>query len=831
MAGSNNTVKPQNYKIHLEPDLKNFNFRGVTEIAVEAIGAVREIVLDLKELAVRQCQVKLDDRRLECAFQIDPAKQELKVLPPENVEGELTVEIRYVGEINDKMAGFYRSKYISGGQAKYLAVTQFQESDARRAFPCFDSPAAKATFEVEILVDEGLVAISNAPVKEQIHSGSGKRLVRFKKTPRMSTYLLFFGVGEFEFLEDPGSVTVRAATAPGMKEKARFGLDFGCKALEYCEQYFGITYPLPKLDLIAVPDFAFGAMENWGAITFRENLLLYFPGVTSKAAQERICEVIAHEIVHQWFGNLVTPADWRYLWLNESFATYFGYRVVQHYHPEWEIGHQFLQGQTDAALNRDGLQETFPIELPGAEHVLINVSSAPIIYNKGGSVLRQIEGYIGPKNFRAGLRNYLRRYAYGCAASRDLWESLESASQKPVSRVMQNWVEQAGYPLVEARRDANLLQLKQQRFTYLPNESEQIWMVPIRIELFRSNGDKEEVTKLFEWPSTTISIGADVFAYKINAGQSGFYRVKYCDGSNLKALKTLVASRTLSSEDRWGLQNDLYALLRKRELELDDYLDFLGAYAEEDAYLPLISIAGNLYHAYLILDQDRRAKIAVFGRKFFEKTLAKIGYEPDAEEMQTRSILRDVILVQSAIYGSTAAEAFGQDKFERLMKGKNLPPDIMRSVMQIGALQRGEEAFAWFVKRLRAAESEHERMNILTALGYFQEDRVIRKALAYVLDEVPSRNRFVPLAAMAGNQQAIPILWDWFVEHLEALEQFHPIHFERVMAGFVPVAGVEREDAVRKFFQSYLQEKKIARDVVKLSLERLEINSRMRSGL
>ena len=267
--------------------------------------------------------------------------------------------------------------------------------------------------------------------------------------------VVFFGVGRFESVQDAEDGRVRLLTPPGGTQFSAPGLKWGRQALAFCESYFGIPYPLDKMDLISIPDFAFGAMENWGAVTFRENLLLNYPGVTSKAGQERIFEVIAHEITHQWFGNLVTPSDWRYLWLNESFATYFGFGIVDHYQPEWEIWSQFILTQTDAALRRDGLQETFPIEIPGGEHLVINTSTAPIIYSKGGSVLRQIRGFIGDDAFLKGLRDYLSRHAYACAGSLQFWEAFETVSDQPVSEIMRAWDKKVfvggniGTPLVD----------------------------------------------------------------------------------------------------------------------------------------------------------------------------------------------------------------------------------------------------------------------------------------------------------------------------------------------------------------------------------------------
>ena len=349
MGGLMTPYNPVNYKIHLEPDLVNFTFAGTAEILFEAQQPTAEIVLDLLEIEIGRCRILQNDDSVDCAFSIDPSKEELRIALPEPLSGAIRLAIDYQGLINDAMAGFYRSKYSYQDQTGYMAVTQFEESDARRALPCMDHPARKATFDIAMDIDSHLVAISNGAVKETRMLDTGKMRVTFEQTPKMSTYLVFFGVGEFEFTPDEKDDRVRVATLPGMQEFAHFGADLGRKSLEFCESYYGIAYPLPKMDLIAIPDFAFGAMENWGAITFRENLLLHYPDVTSKSGEERIFEVIAHEIAHQWFGNLVTPSDWKYLWLNESFATFFGFGVVDHYYPQWDTWQQFLYSMTGPA--------------------------------------------------------------------------------------------------------------------------------------------------------------------------------------------------------------------------------------------------------------------------------------------------------------------------------------------------------------------------------------------------------------------------------------------------------------------------------------------------
>lgn len=821
-------VSPISYKIHLEPNLDEFNFSGRVEIQARAEKPVDEIQLDMSELAVWGCKVGLKGDFQDCPFSVDVQKEELRISLPERMVGEIHLRIDYMGHINNQMAGFYRSKYSVEGKEEYIAVTQFEESDARRAFPCFDHPAKKATFEVEIVTDETLEAISNGSIAEEKMLGNGNKLVRFLPTPKMSTYLLFFGVGAFEFIHDSNDTLVRVATIPGMAQYARFGLEFGRRSLRFCEEVFGIEYPLPKLDLIAIPDFAFGAMENWGAITFRENLLLHYPNITSKAGEERICEVIAHEIVHQWFGNLVSPSDWKYLWLNESFATYFGHSVVSHYYPEWEVWYEFLQSQTDLALDRDALHETFPIEIPGGEHVVINASTAPIIYNKGGSILRQIEGYLEEKRFREGLRHYLSTHQYGCAASHHLWDALEAVSEEPVKEIMKSWIEQPGFPIIEVERKNDQLTLTQKRFTYLPNESKQEWLVPLSVRFFYADGASKTIKKLLEGKHATLDVGEDVVAYKVNDGQTGFYRVEYRDKSDLHTLGERILNEALEVEDRWGIQNDLYALVKQGDATIDDYLDFLGHYENEHDFLPIISIAGNLHHAYLVLGDHRRDKVASVGKAFLEEVLSRIGHVPDPKEKHATSNLRDQILWHAVLYGSKDVEGFAMGQFSALLKGDPIHPDIMKSVMQIGAFKDHRSSFEWLDARLQSTDSEHERMNILTALGRFSERQAIEKALQYVLEKVPNRNKFVPIGSMAGNPYAIPSLWGWFESNLQELERLHPVHYERVIAAIVPVCGLGMEKRVHAFFEDYMKQKEMAKDVIKMSLERLEINSRMR---
>jgi aminopeptidase N len=822
------SLRPIHYQLEITPDLGQFRFHGRVTIDFEASEQISTVALDILELAVWQCRVKTEDDWRSCAFHIDPEKESMKIFTDLPLNGSFQLQVDYEGQINNQMAGFYRSGYEKDGQTHYIAVTQFQESSARQAFPCMDHPLYKATFDLTLTVPDHLQAIANTAIAKEERGADGMKQVVFERSPVMSTYLVFFGVGAFEFFQDTIDPRVRVAALPGLGHTTSLGLAFGRKALQFCEEYYGIAYPLSKMDLIAVPDFAFGAMENWGAITFRENLLLYFPETTSAEGVERICEVIAHEIAHQWFGNLVTPADWKYLWLNESFATYFGYGVVAHTHPDWGTWDQFLHTQTASAMVRDGLIATFPIEIPGGEHVVINSSTAPIIYNKGASMLRMIEGYIGKERYRKGVQTYLARHTYGCAESHHLWEAFEEASSVPVTAMVQNWVGQPGYPLITAKRSGHTLKLAQHRFSYLPQAFDQSWMVPMVLTTFKASGQSEVQSVILDEAAMTVDLPPDTAAYKLNAGQTGFYRVHYDDADNLAALGSMVRSGGLSDTDRWGVQNDLYALVRAGRLSLDAYIDFLAAYEKESAYLPLVSIVSNLQHACGVMPEERRRAIGETGKALAEHALSRIGMVPDQEEPHTRAALRNQLLFQAAAWGSTSAADFAVDAFEKMMAGEVIPADIARSVMQVGALKKGAAALKWFKSRFAESPSEHERMNILAGMVAFDRWELVEAALAFALASVPPRNQFIPIAAAGGNPTAAPHLWSWYSAHLPELEAFHPLLYERVITGIVPLGGLGHEADVHVFFDDYLKSHPQFKDAVELALEYMQINTRMK---
>ncbi|MGQ9723297.1 MAG: M1 family metallopeptidase [Candidatus Jordarchaeum sp.] len=823
-------MEPLHYEIRLEPDFKSFTFRGTTVIKIRSEKSVDQIVLNANDLDLQICKVKKGDKCIECKFYCNPKTEEITIYLCEKMSDIIELTIDYVGKINDLMKGFYRSKYEQNGEVKYIAVTQFEEREARRAFPCFDHPVKKATFDIEFIVDEDLMGIANTPIIEEKKLEGGKKLIRFERTPRMSTYLLFFGVGDFEFIEDSSiRPTIRIVTTPGKTRYGNFGLQMARKSLKYGEEYTGIEFPIAKCDYIAVPDFAFGAMENWGAITFRENALLVYPGVTSKTVMARIASVIAHETAHLWFGDLVSPADWKYLWLNESFASYFTYAITDHYYPEWGMWEIFVSDLMLSGLKRDSLVETMAVELPGDREASINAASAPIIYDKGASLLRMLVGYLGEEKFKNGIQNFLNKYKFSCATSQEYWEAFQETTSEPVNEFAECWVYQAGYPIIEVKRNGNKLLLTQQTFTYITNNSNKSWLIPVNILLFLKNGETKTVSTLFRDKTTSIQIPVDTIAFKINTEQTGFYRVKY-EEEMWEELGELVKEKKLSPLDSFGLENDFYTLVRRGDYTLTDYLNFLEKYfGQEDRFLPLIDISQNLMHAYLVVESQRE-QIRKLGRGLFENALEKIGFEPkDDDELQVSS-MRDTLLWAAFSFGSQGVAQFGAEKFQELLDGKKVHADILSSILKIGAVTN-EKAPDHFREKVMSADTpEIEKLLILNALGCFREKEKVLEALEFNLEHVPKKNRNQIINMACQNPAVMDYMWQWFLDNLDKLEQLHPAHFERVIISLIPVCGLYRETEVKKFFEEYMKKRETGQDTIKMALELMEVNSKLKNA-
>ncbi len=809
-------VLPSHYVIHLEPDLQNFTFDGKVEIVVNADEETDRIELDALELEISKCTV--DGK--EVNYDLSMETQKLTLMLNEKMMGEFTLGIEYQGQINDKLVGFYRSKYVSGSEEKYVAVTQFQENDARRAFPCFDEPGKKATFDIEYVVDKDLFCISNTAIAEEEDLGKGKKRVKFERTPIMSTYLVFFGIGEFEAIEtESRGRPVRLMASPGNASKyGKFGLDFGVKSLEYCEDWFGVQYPISKLDLIGTPAFAHGAMENWGAILFRENLLLYYPGITSKMQELRIEEVIAHEIVHQWFGNLVSPISWKYLWLNESFATFFSFLVVNNYYPEKRVWEFFVASETAPALNSDGRHATLPIEVPEDTGQGMTIKNVNILYNKGGSVLRQMMVYLGEESFQKGLRHYLDKFKYSVASSGDLWKSIQEASGKPVVDLMESWVLQPGYPVVMVKRDGNVLKFVQRRFTFLPNDSDQTWMVPISIRAFKGETVVDK-SFMLDTKEGSLDLGTEFDSFKVNMEATGFYRVRY-EKSEWEHLGKLIREKRISATDRWSLEEDMYGFLRSKDISLDEYLNFLSFYDQEDHAMPLKNIAGHLSNLFELFDDERRDMVADHGKRILEQAIEKINFDPVDGEDLAISMARPDIIWAAVRLGSEVASVRAMELFNKLKKGETISADLLSTVLRVGALKTND--FEWFAEKLRSAQNEQEIVNYGAAITQVSDPELIKKVEDFIFEEIPYRNRGGAIAMLASNPMAKKTLWEWYLANLDNFEKLHPFMYQIALVSIIS-RSIDKETDVREFFEGYLKKNPRVSDAIEVGFENLEM--------
>jgi len=814
-------VFPINYELEFEPDFDKFKFRGREKVLIQA-RSTRQIVLNSAELEIKDCQIIINKKTIRPKVRLDVKNEELILSLPKKISGKAILLIDFIGTLNDKLVGFYRSKYEYMGREKLLATTQFEAADARRAFPCWDEPKAKATFDVSLIVDNNLTAISNMPVISKKKTGK-KTIFRFARSPIMSTYLLYLGVGEFEFLEGRlGKTLIRIVTTKGKKMLGKIALQFTKQFLSFYQDYFRIKYPLPKLDMIAIPDFASGAMENWGAITFRETVLLYDPKTSSTETKQHIAEVISHEIAHQWFGNLVTMKWWNDLWLNESFATFMATKAVDKYYPEWDFWDQFLISEMTGGLSLDSLKTSHPIDVKVKSPAEVRQIFDEISYNKGGCVLMMLENFLGEKNFRIGLHNYLLKYKYNNAKGEDLWNSLALVSRKPVKQMMNSWVRQVGYPLIQATVNDSKIRLEQKRFLLENGKSGKgNWIIPVSVK----TGDRL-VSKLMTKP-ITIPIDTEFGWFKINSGQKGFYRVKY-DDLTLEKLGELVQEKKLNNVDRWSLQYDLFALCLSNQISLKKYLEFVKFYLEEDDYLVSADIVSNLNFIYGLLSKERFGdEIKEYNKEYFRRIFERLGWEPRKGEKSTDALLRSSIISSIGKLGDDEILEEAQKRFANFLKSGSLDPDLRSAVYSLVAWNGDKKTYQLLRKLYKKAATQEEKIRFLGALSNFQDKTLLSKSLQFALSkEVRSQNLFVPISKMISNPYGKELVWPWIKKNWRKIViRFgvgNPL-LNKIIGTMSTESDIKKEQEMKRFFKKH----KTAGTEMKLAqtLERIRINS------
>ena len=795
---------PINYKLTFEPDLKKFTFDGLESISINCKKSVNIITMNCAELKIKSCIVKSGQKIIESTPKINEKKEELQIKLGEKIRGLCTVDLEFEGILNDRLLGFYRSKYQQNGKTKYLATTQFEAADARRAFPCWDEPEAKATFEISIIADNKFTAISNMPIKTKKKTGN-KTTYNFQKTPLVSTYLIYLGVGEFEYLTGKaGKIQIRVVTTKGNTSRGKFSLELGKKLLTSYEKYFGIKFPLPKLDLIAVPDFAAGAMENWGAITFRETILLYDPKTSSTRTKQFIAEVISHEIAHMWFGNLVTMKWWNDLWLNESFATFMATKFVDKFYPEWDLWNQFVEDAMNVAMGLDSLKTTHPIDVKVNSPAEIREIFDAISYDKGGCVLRMLENYVGEPNFQKGLKKYLSDFKYKNAEGQDLWDAIGKASGMPVTAMINTWLKQPGFPLVEINQDGNNLKIKQKRYLLESDKkfSKGLWSIPLSLGL-----EKETSKTLFSKKSMSVKLPKNTIGFVANYGRKGFYRVKYDEGILLD-LKMLVDQKRIPPIDRWAIQNDLFSLCVSGDEQVRNYLDFSDAYFDEDSYLASVNVAHNLASLYFrAFDEKFIEEIRSYAINYFRKILSNLGWEPQKSDKHTDALLRTFTI---AVLGKMNDDSVTDEairKYQKFLKSpSSLSPDLIETICSIAAWNGNSKTFAELKKLYTNAKTMEEKLRFLGAMCGFQDKKLLVKTLNFSqTPEVRSQNMQLPIMKVAGNPYGDKVLWPWLKKNWKNINKKvghgNPL-FNRIVASIAGVADDSMENEIKLFFKN-----------------------------
>ncbi len=835
-------VKPSKYRMTLQPDIGTFTFTGEQTIDVDILVPTARIMLNAAELEISDVSLRRNGASLPASSISLDEDTETATLDFGRTlaQGPAQIDMKFKGILNDRLVGFYRSEYQdTEGQTRHLATTQFEATDARRAFPCWDEPAQKAVFDVTLVFDDSLQAVSNTPIVEETVPAPGLRSVRFGETPIMSTYLLAFVVGDIVSVEAPAAngTTVGVWTTRGKENQAAFALDTSVKLLGYFNDYFGIPYPLPKLDHIAIPDFAAGAMENWGCVTYRETALLVDPENSSAGTRQRVAEVVAHEMAHMWFGDLVTMEWWDDLWLNESFASWMGTKAVDWLFPDWEMWTQFVNMDTNRALSLDGLKNSHPIEQEVKNPAEVSQLFDAISYSKGGSVLRMLENFLTPDVFQKGLYRYLKANEYGNARTQDLWAALEEESGLPVTSIMDSWVKQTGYPVlrIESDRSSGGVQVSvsQERFVYdhLLGEEEpnpEVWQVPVSVS---APGDAVAST-VMEGREAVITVPAARPSedwYKVNADQTGFYRVNYT-GDDWQRLAPAIRSRELPATDRLGIQNDAYALSRAGLLPVTQFLELAGSYAGETDASVWSDLASNLRDIeQLIAGEDVHPAYQRFGRELFGPVARRVGWTPRPEDGHLDSLLRSTVLGQAGSYGDEETLSQASDLFRQYLENPEaVHPDLRGIVFSLAAQAGDRTTYDQLWELEERTGMQEEKVRLLLAMSRFQDVGLLNETLESSLGQrVRSQDTITVVAGVAASPIGREPAWEFVKSNWAEFDRRYGgggFGLMRLVSIVNSFTTEERMADVEKFFTD--NPAPAAERTIRQALERMRLNIR-----
>ncbi len=823
------TVEPEHYELTLTPDIPNATFAGEEKVKVAVKEAVTEIKLNAAELEILTAEiVDAAGTVIAGSAVVDEDSEVATITLAEPAQpGQWTVHLTFAGTLNDKLRGFYRSTFkADNGDEHVIATTQFEATDARRAFPCWDEPDFKAVFAVTLIVDEQLVALSNAAVREESNLGNGKRQVEFVDTMKMSTYLVAFVVGPLTITDavDVDGVPLRVACVPGREALGAFALEIGAAGLRFYCDYFKIPYPGGKLDLISIPDFAFGAMENLGCVTFRETALLVDPERASRLEVERVADVVAHEIAHMWFGDLVTMKWWNGIWLNEAFATFMEVLMVDNFRPEWEKWVSFGLGKA-AAMNLDSLSSTRPIEFEVIRPEEAQGMFDLLTYQKGGAVLRMLEQHLGAQEFANGIAAYLKKHSYDNAETTDLWDALEESSKQPVRSMMDSWIFQGGHPIVSVSMvDSTTVELKQSRFQYIsdgtPNPR---WHIPIGIRA-SINGELHHEKLVLTDESTTVTLPGKADWLVVNERANGFFRVSY-ESDLLANLRANLSE--LDSLERFTIATDTWAACIAGQGEVADLIELLRLMKHDDDPNVWGTILGPLRLIDKVVSKDTRAKLEAFVREIAAPAYERLGWEPKAGEGERAATLRAVIISALGAFGKDeAVRAEAIRRYEAYATDASaLDPNLIEAVETTLASTNEIAFYEQLHKKFTdTTSSPQEQVNALEALACFTDPALVERTLKMVeTGEVRTQDAPYTVRLMLNRRESGPRVWEWCEEHWDNLmDRFPDNSIARMLDGVTGQTDAVLADRVQAFMATHPVPQ--AQKAVDQTCERLRVN-------
>lgn len=861
------TIVPTRYDVKITPDLEAFTFAGEVSIGISTSADLdekcKEIVMHAKELCFISASYTIDGGATAAPIKAEQISVNMKTTivtftfpGPIPASSKLLLKIEYIGFLNNQMAGFYRSSYTDiHGKSKIMASTQFESLDARRALPCWDEPGRKAIFGVTLVVPIELVAISNMPEKScKTLPGGEKKELSFMDSPVMSTYLLAFCVGEFDFVQaqTEHGVLVRVYTPPGKSANGIFSLDCAVKSLDKYDDFFGTPYPLPKLDMIAIPEFAMGAMENWGLVTYREVDLLIDPIKASSRQKQRVCTVVTHELAHQWFGNLVTMAWWDDLWLNEGFASWCENWAADNIFPDWTMWDQFTTGHLSAALRLDALKSSHPIQVPINHAEEVEEVFDAISYCKGASVVRMIRAVLGMKAFQSGLGDYMKKFAFSNTETVDLWKAWEVSSGMPVQEMMKSWTEQMGFPLLKVvgenwEDDKVTLELEQVWFLsdgseLSEEEKNRKWCIPIIT--ITADGTQEDMTFMREKTATITAPLSDKDGWvKLNAGQEVPMRVQLTP-TMLNRLGSGIKSKKLPPCDRAGLLTDAYALVKAGQMKPETLLELLSHYNAEDQYIVwegISSVLGGL-HAIMSDDDQMNTNFETFARKIILGLVDNVGWEAKPDDGHLSTLMRAMMLdlLASFCYADDGVAAEANARFQKFLENpddvQSAPADLRTAIFSIYLKNGGEKEYENVKSYFYTASDNVEKKHVLTSLGTTQDRKLKERTMEWTTSgDIKTQDFFYAMRSVgASSREGREVSWAFFQANFDLIKSKIEKASPSLMdACIISCAGSfcseEKAKEIEAFFESHPLPQNARK--IKQTIENMRANAKFFAAL